>query len=94
MPCGKVCCLWLQLSDEDRERVDYYLDQYPGQVQKILKVHVNVDDDDEDCEGEDCSTPDESCDCDDDDCDCEEVGPQNWLCAFVKLLSEVLAACL
>ena len=69
----RCCCLWMQMSDEDREKVNHYLDQYPGQVQKIFKVHVNVDDD---CEGEDCDDTDDTCDCGDDDCDCEEVGPQ------------------
>ncbi|KAK9842981.1 hypothetical protein WJX74_005274 [Apatococcus lobatus] len=67
------------LSDEDQEQVDYYLDQFPGQVKKIMKVHVNVDDDD--CEGEDCDTSDDSCDCEDDDCDCEEGGdPEPYTC--------------
>ena len=53
-----------------QDKVDYYLDKFPGQVEKIVKVHVDLGCD----EGEDCDdSGEEPCDCKDDECDCDEV---------------------
>ena len=56
---------------EVQEKIDGYLEKYPGQVESITTISLNLG-----CEdGEDCgeSSDDEDCDCMEDDCDCDEV---------------------
>ncbi|KAK9859352.1 hypothetical protein WJX84_000395 [Apatococcus fuscideae] len=66
----KVLCEQNKDGEAVQDKVDYYLDKFPGQVEKIVKVHVDLGCD----EGEDCDdSGEEPCDCKDDECDCDEV---------------------
>lgn len=63
--------MMLQQDDDVQDKIDEILEEYPGQVEKIIKVHVELDDCD--CQDDDCDCQDDGCDCQDDDCDCPEV---------------------
>ncbi len=65
---------WLQGEDIEavvQHVIDAALEKYPGQIDTITKVSVEIGCDDD----EDCDDSDDSCDCLADDCDCPEVTP-------------------